>query len=218
MNTDVITEKMWKDFYFAIKGTLLAEIIALPENEISEPKMKLGPEPNHKLLGHMTEFEKKCFTLLGRSWKESQRLSYEVNKKYFARLTAENETKFQQMMSEATDKNVRQNQIMNELKSCCDDGLYELQIKESKGRVAALNGILCETIKDRLKLQRGGNIRYYVCAGYQIASETGILDKPKKMEKISAEEIAEATSLKSLNETKNDDGFSSISEALCVLF
>jgi hypothetical protein len=193
----------------AIEGTFLAEILNIKSGDLIEPKMPLG---SGEVKGPMTEFEKQCFTMQDALWKRLQVLVYERRIKKFKNQEQKNQADLDFLLDEASDQKVRAAQLSFDTKDYLDQMIYKLHIKELKIRLEAVNGILRTTIMDRLKLKLGDNVRHYLCTGYRIASETDIKDKPKPEPETTEKAVA------MLNGTAADDGKSSITENLCVLF
>jgi len=214
------TDEMLKVFWKDIQNTLLTEILNVPEEEFAEPKMKIGPEPDNKIVGQMTHFEKQCFTLFYAAWARYQSIAYDSKLKKIDNIRRQLQAAHKLLMSQASDKEVIKNQLLDKTSSYLDESIFDLRKKDAWSRVVAINSLLCQTIKDRLGLNRGDNVRYYVSAGYQIVSETGIKDrleaKLKEQEELIKEEMVEMFNLDQIE--SDDDESSKFIEEICVLF
>ena len=56
-------EKLLLNLGNDIQGTFLMDIAEIDPAKVREPGMKVGDGPNFKVVGQMTDFEKKCFHL-----------------------------------------------------------------------------------------------------------------------------------------------------------
>ena len=207
----------------AIENTLLAEILGVQEKDFVEPKMKVGSGSDYRIVGLMTQFEKQCFTLLSAQYKKHLLISHRGVEKKIENLQKRAKKGYELSTSEtANDQEIREAVLYLKTLEYLDDSISRMHREDSRDRLLALDGILGQTIKDRLRLNRGDNVRYYLGTGYQIVSETGIKEKKIKQMLDEAKGISQEDmeNMLSINRKNNNDGEgdSNFTQNLCVLF
>jgi len=209
-----------ESFYEAIKNTLLDKILKIKEENFIEPKMKIGPESNHKVLGEMTKFEKQCFTFLCWSWKNYRTFLYRGDLGKIKKQQQLAEMEFDFSVREASNEECTEKIRLLNLQSYVNELMLNSGLEDLKSQFLTTRGILRETIKGRLGLGRCGNARHYLSAGYQIVIETGINDKLESELSAEAKKIVkELDFISTLVEGRKErDGNSKYSEILCILF
>lgn len=205
-----------------IQGTILMEILEVEIRSVQEPGMKIGIEPNFRVVGQMTDFEKKCFHLFFNLYWQHMLKEFDRRKAgYDDRIKSLDEEKNQYLYGISPQEKKKQ-KIFKIVGSLCDDGKRDLELASARSRLAAIRGLLIETIRDRLKLSPGKNVRYYLAEGFQIVSESGIMDKPVIETEPTAQEIQQALSLDAVNEKTSEPEkggiVSKFMEEACVLF